>query len=99
MAYNKLPASYLLCTSGSIIVKRLAWYGLVPNIRKGYAAAINAYVLFCALYNKEPELASTIILKEWAATRMYGSTLPKQGQIKPDIILSYLLALKSYYFN
>lgn len=30
---------------------------------------------------------------------MYKSTILKQGQIKPDKILSYLLALKSYYFN
>ncbi len=39
------------------------------------------------------------MLEEWAATRIYGSTLPKQGQIKPDIVMNYLSALKSYYIN
>ena len=29
-------------------------------------------------------------------TRIYGTTLPKQGQIKPDMVLSYLSTLKSY---
>ncbi len=36
------------------------------------------------------------MLEEWAATRIFGSTLSKQGQMKPDAVLSYLLALKSY---
>ena len=34
--------------------------------------------------------------EEWAATRIYRTTLPKQGQVKPDMVLSYLSALKSY---
>ncbi len=39
------------------------------------------------------------MLEEWAAPRIYGSTLPKQGQIKPDTVLSYLSALKSYHID
>ncbi len=39
------------------------------------------------------------MLKEWAATSIFGSTLPKQGQIKPDAVLSYLSALKSYHID
>ena len=39
------------------------------------------------------------ILEKWAANQIFGSTLPKQGQIKPDIIASYLLALKFYYID
>ncbi len=96
LSYNVPPASYLSSTLGSTIVKRLALYGLAPNTRKGYPAAISSYVSFCALYNKEPWPASTTMLEEWAATRIYRTTLPKQGQVKPDMVLSYLSALKSY---
>lgn len=39
------------------------------------------------------------MLEEWAANRIYGSTLPKQGQIKPDTVSSYLSALKSYHID
>ncbi len=39
------------------------------------------------------------MLEEWVATRIFGSTLPKQSQIKPDAVLSYLLALKSYHID
>ncbi len=39
------------------------------------------------------------MLEEWAATRTFESKLPKQGQIKPDAVLSYLSALKSYHID
>ena len=39
------------------------------------------------------------MLEEWAVTRIFRSTLPKQGQIKPDTVLSYLSALKSYHID
>ncbi len=99
LLYDDPPASYLSSTPGSTIVKRLAWYGLTPNTKKGYEAAISSYVSFCALYNKEPWPASTTMLEEWVATRIFGTTLPKQGQIKPDTVLSYLSALKFYYID
>ncbi len=99
LSYDDPPASYLSSTSGSTIVKRLAWYGLAPDTKKGYAAAFSSYVSICALRNKEPWPASTTILEEWAATRIYGTTLPKQGQIKPNTVLSYLSALKSYHID
>ena len=99
LSYNDLPASYLSSIPGSTIVKRLAWYRLTPNTKKGYAAAISSYVSFCALHNKELWPASTTILEEWAATRIYGTTLPKQGQIKPQTELSYFSALKSYHID
>ncbi len=99
LSYDDLPASYLTSTPGSAIVKRLAWYGLAPDTKKGYAAAINFYVSFCAMHNKKPWLAQTIMLEEWAATRIFGSTLPKQGQIKPDAVLSYFSVLKSYHID
>lgn len=39
------------------------------------------------------------MLEEWAANRIFGSTITKQGQVKPDIVLSYLSALKSYHID
>ena len=33
------------------------------------------------------------MLEEWTATRIFGSTLLKQGQIKPDAVLRYLKRL------
>ncbi len=39
------------------------------------------------------------MLEKWAATRILGSTLPKEGQMKPDAVLSYLSALKSYHIH
>lgn len=80
-------------------MKRLAWYGLAPDTRKGYAAAIDSYESFCALFNKNSWPASTKMLEEWAANQIFGSTLPKQGQIKPETVASYLSALKSYHIN
>ncbi len=99
LSYDEPPASYPSSTPGSAIIKRLAWYGLDPATRKGYAAAINSYVLFYAAYIGKLWPAQTIMLGEWAATRIFGSKLPKQGQIKPDAVLSYLSAFKSYHID
>ncbi len=87
LSYNNPPASYLSSTPGSAIFKCLAWYWLAPNTRKGYAAAINSYVSFCAVHNEKPRLAQTIMLEEWAAIRIFGSTLPKQDE--PLLLLSW----------
>lgn len=39
------------------------------------------------------------MLEEWAANWCYASTLLKQSQIKPDTVVSYLSALKSYHID
>lgn len=39
------------------------------------------------------------MLEEWAANRIFESTLPKQGQIKSDTVASYLSALNSYHID
>ncbi len=64
LSYDDPPAPYLSSIPGSAIVKRLAWYRLAPDTRKVYAAAINSYVSFCAMHNKKPWLAQTIMLEE-----------------------------------
>ncbi len=94
-----MPASYLSSTLGSAIVKRLAWYRLAPDTREGYAAAINSYVSFCAVDNEKLWLTETIMLEEWAATRIFRRTLNKKSQIKPDAVMSYLSALKLYHID
>lgn len=38
-------------------------------------------------------------MEKWVAYRIYGSTLPKQGQVKPEAMSSYLFALKSYHID
>ncbi len=99
LPYDHPPAFYLSFTPGSTIIKRLVWYWLAHDIRIGYAAASHSYVSFCKVHNEKPWPAQTIILEEWAATRIFGSTFPKHGQIKPDTALSYLSALKSFHNN
>lgn len=39
------------------------------------------------------------MLEEWAARRIFSSTLPKQGQAQPDTAASDLSALKSYHID
>jgi hypothetical protein len=43
--------------------------------------------------------ASSDSLEEWAANRIYGSTLPKQGRIKPDTMTAYLAGVRSYHID
>ena len=99
LLYNDPPASYLFSTPRLVIVKQLAWYGLAPNTKKNYAAVINSYVSFYIVHNKKPYLVQTTMLEKWIATRIFGSTLPKQGLIKSDTVLSYLSALKLYHID
>lgn len=99
LVYNDPPIFYLFSTPGSTIVKRLVWYRLTSNTKRGYVATINFYTSFYTFYNEKSWPTSRTILEEKAATRIYRSTLPKQGQIKPDTVISNLLALKSYHIN
>ncbi len=43
--------------------------------------------------------AAVEMLEEWVAYRIYRSTIPKQGQVKPETISSYFSALKSYHID
>ncbi len=99
LSYDDPPASYQSSIPRSAIVKRSAWYGLALDTRKGYAGAINSYVTFCAVQSEKLWQAQMIMLEEWASTRIFGTTLPTQGQIKLVLVLSYLSALKSYHID
>lgn len=84
----------------SLSAKTLLWYGLNPKTRKGYNAAVTSYALFCATHNiPSPWPASKIALIEWVTGWIFGSNMPKQGQIKPNTAQGYLSALRSYHID
>lgn len=81
----------------SLSAKTFLWYGLSPKTRQGYASAIGSFTLFCAFKGIKPWPASELALAEWITGRIRGSNMPKQDQIKPNTVQSYLSALKSYH--
>lgn len=48
---------------------------------------------------KEVQLIIALILQKWAVYQIFGSILPQQRKIKPDIMANYLFALRSYYID
>ncbi len=99
IVFDDPPAAYLSIIPGSPIVKRLAWYGLAPDTRKGYNSAIESFESFYAMMQRPEWPATKFLLEEWVAHRIFGSTLPKQGQVKPETVGTYLSALKSYHID
>lgn len=78
----------------------LLWAGLTPDTRKGYNAAIRSYETYCALIGIQvPWPAQEYTLGEWITGRLFGSTSPKQGQVKPKTAEVYLSALRSYHVD
>ena len=52
------------------------------------------------MLRQRPAWPATVeMLEEWVAYRIYGSTIPKQGQVKPETMSNYLSALKSYHID
>lgn len=99
LQFNDPPPFYLLSKSGSTIVKYLKQYGLAPDIQKSYQMAKKLYKSFYMLIRLLPYPATNQILEEWSAYCFFGSNLPKQSQIKPDTIVSYLLGLQFQHVN
>ncbi len=99
IVFDDPPAAYLSFTPGSAIVKRLAWYDLAPNTRKGYNSAIESFESFCAMMQRPAWPATKFLLEEWIAHRIFRSTLSKQGQVKPETVGTYFSALKLYHIN
>lgn len=100
LEFNAPPAEFInSITDLSTPAKTLLWYGLSPNTRSGYNSAINSYTLFCASYGTQAWPALEPILIEWVTGRVFGSAAPKQGQIQPKTVESYLSALKSYHVD
>lgn len=84
---------------GSHSVKSLLWAGLSPNTRKGYQSAIRSYEYYTKYIDTTTWPATTQSLEEWAAGRLMGSSITKQGQVKPDTVASYLSALGSWHID
>ena len=100
LEFNSPPSHFLdSITSLSSSAKTLLWYGLSPKTKQSYNAAVNSYTLFCAMHGEKLWPASETVLIEWVTGRVFGSTAPKQGQIKPNTVQSYLSALKSYHID
>ena len=100
LEFNAPPAEFInSITDLSTPAKTLLWYGLSPNTRSGYNSAINSYTLFCASHGTKTWPASEPVLIEWVTGRVFGSAAPKQGQIQPKTVESYLSALKSYHVD
>lgn len=99
LQFDDFPASYLLAKSGSIIVKRLAWYYLASMTCRRYQTVKQSYKGFYMLLNLPAWPATHMTLKKWSANPIFGSKLLKQGQIKPDMLVSYLSGLRSYHVD
>ena len=100
LEFNAPPAEFIDSVPDlSVPAKTLLWYGLSPKTRLGYNSAINSYTLFCATRGAKAWPASEPVLIEWVTGRVFGSAAPKQGQIKPKTVKSYISALKSYHVD
>lgn len=76
-----------------------AFRGLDEDDILGYQTAIDSYETFCMHHGLLAWPATTLTLEEWSANRIYGSNLPRQGQIKPEKVLIYLQGLRSYHID
>ena len=47
----------------------------------------------------EPWPATIEPITEWVAQRIFGGSSPKQGQVQPDTVASYLSGLRSYHID
>lgn len=84
---------------GSHLVKTLLWAGLSPKTRQGYQSAIRSYKYYTEYIGVTTWSATAHTLEDWAASRVMGSAIAKQGQIKPDTVASYLSALRSWHID
>ncbi len=99
IAFDNPPAAYLSSTPGSAIVKRLAWYGFASYTKKSYNSAIELFESFYVMMKRPAWSTTKFLLEEWVAHWIFGSILPKQGQVKPETVGTYLSALKSYHID
>ena len=81
------------------MIKCVAWYGLTLSMRKGYCLAIDSFKSFCILRQQPTWPAAVEMLEEWIAYRIYGSTIPKQSQVKSETMSNYLSAPKLYHID
>lgn len=98
--YTSPPAAFLnAIPDRSYNFKQALWFGLSPDTRKVYQAAVKSYEYFCYTKTISPWPASLFGLEEWVTQRLFGSSIKLLSQLKPDTILSYLSALRSYHVD
>lgn len=100
LEFDAPPLEFLdSITDLSSSAKTLLWYGLSPKTRQGYTTAISSYNLYCVMQGVKAWPASEAVLVEWVTGRVFGSSIPKQGQIKPNTLQGYLSALRSWHVD
>lgn len=80
-------------------VKQLIWAGLASKTRKSYQTGIRSYIDWAAYFGETVWPTTADLLEEWAANRIMGSTIAKQGQVQPDTVASYLSAIRSWHVD
>ena len=99
ISYNAPPQSWMNSVRGFNTVKILIWAGLSLNTRKGYQTGIRSYIYWASYVGATAWPATSDLLEEWAANRIMGSTIAKQGQVQPDTVASYLSAIRSWHID
>ena len=84
---------------GPNTVKTLIWSGLAPKTRKGYQTGVRSYIYWAAYVGATAWPATAVLLEEWAANRIMGSAIARQGQVQPDTVASYLSAIRSWHVD
>ncbi len=93
------PIAWFNTVLGSNFVKRLAWAGLLPNIRRSYQIAICSHEYF-VLYCDFKQWNTTIEwLEKWATTRIMSFQVDKQIQVFPETVQFYLSLLQAFKIN
>ena len=98
--FDAPPLEFLDSITALLVpAKTLLWSGLSPKTRQEYTLAVTSYTIYCAMQEVKPWPASQNVLVEWVIGRIFGSPILRQGQVKPNTMQSYLLALRSYHVN
>lgn len=97
--FDDPPPAYLQSVLGSFLVKKFGWCGLTLGTRERYTTATNSYETFCMLRGCKPWPDTIEPITEWVAKRIFGGCSPKQGQVQPDTVASYLSGLRSYHID
>lgn len=99
LVFDAPPESWMNSVRGSNTVKALIWAGLSPNTRRGYQTSIRSYIYWAAYTGETAWPATLDLLEEWAANRIMGSSIAKQGQVQPSTVASYLSAIRSWHVD
>jgi hypothetical protein len=91
------PPQWFLNETGNytLAAKRFMYRAFTKETISGYQAYRKSYEIFAPLVGRPAWPPEKRVLIEWCAIRAEGSTLPRQGQLKPDSIASAFSALRA----